>query len=147
VHAHSTFSGSVQGALTQRAGGTPDANAVVDAVVRTWQSMAAQLEPVIGVRGVNVLLERALHLTGKKFPWLAQAEPTGAATPTPTPTAIQLQARFARRDATEAAEAGCALLVTFTELLASLVGEPLTERLLATVWLDTPPPPAQEPPP
>ena len=131
---NSTFSGSIQDTLTQRAGGTPDASAVVEAVVRTWQFMAAQLEPVIGVRGVDVLLERALHLTGKNFPWLARTEPTGAT------TLIQLQARFARREATETAEAGCALLVTFTELLASLIGDPLTERLLATVWLDVPPP-------
>jgi hypothetical protein len=30
--------------------------------------------------------------------------------------------------------AGTALLVTFTELLVSLIGESLSERLLAPVW-------------
>jgi hypothetical protein len=33
-----------------------------------------------------------------------------------------------------AAEAVYALLLTFTELLATLIGESLTERLLAPVW-------------
>lgn len=133
---NSTVSASIQGTLTQRAGVTTDARAVVDAVTRTWQFMAAQLEPVIGTRGVGVLLDRALYLTGRDFPWLAQTGPLDAET---DPLA-RLQARFASRDATEAAEAGCALLVRFTELLASLIGEPLTERLLASVWLDAPPP-------
>ena len=134
---HSTVSESIQGTLTQRAGGAPDANAVVDAVSRTWQFMAAQLVPVIGERGVGVLLDRAVHLTGKNYPWLAHTAP-------PQDQAdrlVRLQARFASRDAKESAEAGCALLVTFTELLASVIGDSLTERLLASVWLDTPPHP------
>ena len=132
---HSSASDSIQGALTQHVGGAPDASAVVDAVTRTWQFMAARLEPVIGVRGVSVLLDRALHLTAKNFPWLAQAAPLEAGA---DPLA-RLQNRFASRDVAEAAEAGCALLVTYTELLASLIGDPLTERLLASVWLATPP--------
>nr|WP_315243110.1 hypothetical protein [uncultured Albidiferax sp.] len=131
---HSTVSESIQGTLTQRAGGAPDASAVVDAVSRTWQFMAAQLEPVIGARGVGVLLDRAVHLTGKNYPWLAHTGP-------PQDQAdrlSRLQACFASRGAQEAAAAGCALLVTFTELLASLIGDSLTERLLASVWLDPP---------
>ena len=130
---HSTVSESIQGTLTQQAGEAPDANAVMDAVARTWQFMAAQLEPVIGARGTGALLDRALHLTAKSFPWLAQIGPpkcTGD-------TLARLQARFASRDAQEAAQAGCALLVTFTEQLASMIGEPLTESLLASVWVDS----------
>lgn len=133
----STVSQSIQGTLTQRAGGAPDAPAVVDAVSRTWQFMAAQLEPVIGERGVGVLLDRAVHLTGKRYPWLAYT----AAPQDHADRLVRLQTQFARRDAKEAAEAGCALLVTFTELLAGLIGESLTERLLASVWLDNPPHP------
>jgi hypothetical protein len=40
------------------------------------------------------------------------------------------------------AAGGFALLATFTELLATLIGESLTERLLDPVW--TPPKPAAE---
>ena len=134
------MSQSIQGTLNQRADSVTDVNAVVDALARTWQFMAAQLEPVIGVRGVGVLLERALHLTGKDYPWLAQAGPLE----TGNDRLTQWQARFAQCDAIEAAEASCALLVTFTELLATLIGGPLTERLLASVWLDTPSPSEQD---
>lgn len=126
--AHSTVSDSIQGTLAQHAGQAPDANAVVDAVTRTWRFMADQLEPVIGVRGTGVLLDRALHLTAQSFPWLAQSGP-------PDDASDPLQARFVRRDAHEAAQAGCTLLVTFTEQLSSLIGEALTERLLASVWV------------
>lgn len=131
---------SIHGTLVQRAGGAPDAIAMVAAVSRTWQFMAAQLEPVIGVRGVDVLLDRALHLTSKKFPWLVHTTLSEVGVDPVT----RLQSRFVNRDATEAAEAGGALLVTFTELLSSLIGEPLTERLLATVWLAASPPPEQD---
>lgn len=141
VH-HATVSQSIHGTLTQHAGNAPDASAVLGAVSRTWQFMAAQLEPVIGVRGVNVLLDRALYMTGKNFPWLAQVGPLEAGADPLT----RLRARFASHDATDVADAGCALLITFTELLASLIGEPLTERLLASVWLDTPAPSEQEHP-
>ncbi|WP_367847127.1 hypothetical protein [Rhodoferax sp. WC2427] len=139
---HSTVSASVHGTLTQRAGGSPDVSAMVEAVSRTWQFMAAQLEPVIGERGVGVLLDRALHLTGKNFPWLVDPGPPQDHADRLT----RLQARFASRDLQESAAAGCALLVTFTELLASLIGDSLTERLLASVWLDAPPPSDQDHP-
>ena len=132
---HSITGELIPGTLAQRAGDAADATAVLAAVARTWQRMAAQLEPVIGVRGVAVLLNRALHLTGKNFHWLAQSMPLEAgADPVP-----HLQSWFANGNAKDVAEAGCALLVTYTELLAGLIGEALTERLLASVWLESPP--------
>lgn len=133
--AHSTAHGSIQGTLAQRAGDAPDVGAVLDAVVSTWQTMAAQLEPVIGARGVSVLLNRALYLTVKSYPWMKPTNAQEAAEPMDN-----LKLRFADRTALEASEAGCALLVTFTELLASLIGESLTERLLACVWQAPSPP-------
>ncbi len=45
-----------------------------------------------------------------------------------------LQARLAGCETALAIEASAALLVTFTELLDSLIGESLTERLLAPIW-------------
>ncbi|MBC7681738.1 MAG: hypothetical protein H7172_05345 [Ferruginibacter sp.] len=136
----STMGESIRGTLTQRAGRAPDTTSALGAITATWQYMAARLEPVIGTRGVGVLLDRALHLTGKKYLWLVQAAPTE---PVADPLA-RLQSRFTNRDSADVAEAGSALLVTFTELLASLIGEPLTERLLASVWLAAPPPSEQD---
>jgi len=41
---------------------------------------------------------------------------------------------LAAQQTAAAAEAAGALLLTFAELLATLIGESLTERLLAPVW-------------
>jgi hypothetical protein len=43
-----------------------------------------------------------------------------------------------------AAEASAALLATFTELLATLIGAPLTDRLLDPVWTASAPPVGRE---
>ncbi len=119
--------------LARRRGPTGHAQAVADATVETFREVAARLSPVVGDRGVDVLLRRALHLTSTAFPWLdlAQEEGDGAAPLT------ALHAHLATRDARSAADAGQALLVTFTELLATLIGTPLTRRLLAPVWAAT----------
>jgi hypothetical protein len=48
-----------------------------------------------------------------------------------------LHARFAAQGDAAAALGGNALLQTFHQLLVSLVGLPLTERLLRCAWADT----------
>jgi hypothetical protein len=96
--------------------------------------MAAQLAPVIGARGVDALFIRSLHLTSATFPWLASAQ---SDRPGVAPLA-GLKALLETRDSTAATEASHTLLVTFTELLASLIGAPLTERLLDPIWVPTP---------
>ncbi|MEJ1962285.1 MAG: hypothetical protein WDO56_12345 [Gammaproteobacteria bacterium] len=92
--------------------------------------MIARLAPVIGARGVDVLFRRALHLTSTAFPWLqlARDHEGGIA------VLESVTMRLAGQEASSAAEASHALLVTFTELLATLIGETLTERLLGPVW-------------
>lgn len=124
--------------LAQRAGGAADAKAVAGAAISTWQAASVRLAPVIGGQGVDVLFRRSLHLTGKNFPWLAVAGHEGSN----TALLASLQARLAGCGAGLAIEASAALLVTFTGLLESLIGESLTERLLAPVW--APPLPVSE---
>ncbi|MCY7305241.1 MAG: hypothetical protein LH632_03650 [Rhodoferax sp.] len=117
--------------------GASDRAEPVDArvAITQWRQMAERLEPVIGARGVDALFGRALHLTTKKFPWLA----TNAALGNSADALAQLAARFDGQEASVAADAGAALLLTFTELLANMIGEPLTGRLLGALWnQDTP---------
>ncbi len=131
---------AIRKTLAQPAGGVPDASAIAEAALGAWQQVAGRLDPVIGTRGVAVLFGRALHLTRKRFAWLVVAwDPadSGAAL-------THLKACFAARETEDAAQAGCALLATFTELLASLIGESLTERLLGPVWVPANPPTDQE---
>ena len=124
--------------LAQSAGEAPDASAIAEATLSTWRQVMDQLAPVIGARGVDALFSRSLHVTSKAFPWLAMAgnDGNGAA------RLASLKARLAGQETAAAAEASHTLLVNFTELLATLIGASLTERLLAPVWL--PPPPESE---
>jgi hypothetical protein len=121
---------TIRTTLEQRAGNLPGSNATSEATATTWRLVEAQLVPVIGARGLDVLFRRALHQTTTAFPWLAVAVDRGGSTG-PLPSLMACLA--AQRTAT-ASDAAYALLFTFAELLATLIGEALTERLLAPVW-------------
>jgi len=126
--------------LARRAGKTPDAKAIAAAAADIWPQVMAQLAPVIGVRGVNVLLRRALHLTSAAFPWLQiTGDQEGGAALLQT-----LTTRLAGQGVSSATEASRELLETFTELLTTLIGEALTERLLGPVWAHPSTVPQQE---
>jgi hypothetical protein len=87
---------------------------------------------------VEVLFSRSLHLTSLSIPWLSVDGDYGD-----TATLLAtLKTRLAERDTDAAEEASHALLLSFTELLTTLIGKPLTERLLAPVW--EPPSPESE---
>jgi hypothetical protein len=120
--------------LAQHARGLPDANATAEATAATWRLVVVQLAPVIGARGLDVLFNRALHQTSVAFPWLAVAvDRGGSASPLPS-----LMACLAGQATATATEASYTLLLTFVESLATLIGESLTTRLLASVWASPP---------
>ena len=115
--------------LAHQVGQPPEARAVAEASLAIWRRIAAQLTPVIGARGVDALFGRALHLASREFPWLAQPL---ADEPSADPMASGC-GRLQVRDGTAALEAAVALLGTFTDLLATLIGTTLCERLLGPV--------------
>lgn len=121
---------AIRKALMGRSGNAPDASVVAKATLHVWHQMAVGLTPVIGTRGVNVLFSRSLHLTSKAFPSLVIAgdHADNAA------MLDSLKARLAGSETKEAIEASCALIVTFTELLSTMIGQSLTEKLLRPVW-------------
>lgn len=121
---------AIRKSLMPRAGGTPDASAVAEAALGTWRQVLARIVPIIGTGGVNILFNRALHLTCTSFPWLTIAgdhRDSGA-------LLENLKARLSSREADAAVEASYTLLVTFIELLTTMIGESLVERLLRPVW-------------
>jgi hypothetical protein len=132
---------AIRGTLARSAGDSPDASAIAEATLNTWHQVATQLAPVVGVHGVDAIFSRSLHVTSKDFPWLAMAGNDGNDGNSAALLA-SLKARLAGQETAAAAEASHALLVNFTELLATLIGESLTDRLLAPVWM--PPLPAAE---
>jgi hypothetical protein len=99
-----------------------------------WRLVVAELTPVIGARTLDVLYSRALHQTSSVFPWLSVAvDRGGSASPLPS-----LMACLARQHSAAATEASFMLLSTFSDLLTLLIGESLTVRLLAPVWVGPP---------
>jgi hypothetical protein len=131
---------TIRATLAQRGGDAPDASAVAEATASTWRQVAALLTPVIGARGVEVIFRRALSLTSKDFSWLALGEPQGDS----AALLVSLQALLAGQEPDVAVEAACALLMTFFELLITLIGESLTEHLVSPVWVSPSSPSDQE---
>ncbi len=103
---------------------------IADAAVSTLQCIDAALSPIISQRGVAALYRRSLHLVRGEFPWLLDAhdgaqQPDGFAA---------LHSALSQQTNSIAVAGTRALLDTFHELLASLIGAPLTQRLLRSVW-------------
>jgi hypothetical protein len=99
-------------------------------LLQPWRSLAVHLSPLIGESGFAALFGRAARVLAPRFAWLAPAVPG---------TSIDalfagLAQRLTGADAALAAEANAALLDSFTKLLAGLIGQALTIRLLDAAW-------------
>lgn len=96
-----------------------------------WRDIEGRLTPIIGPRGIAALYGRSLYLTSRQFPWIGR--PADGISETLELDA--LRRALAAQSRMNAADAGTALLDTFHTLLVSMVGSPLTERLLHDVLL------------
>lgn len=125
---------AIRRTLRRRAGDSPDALAIAKAASETWLLMSAQLTPVIGGNGVDAILKRSVHLTSVVFPWLSipDAQLDNNSLP------VRISVLLAGHEPIAAAQASSSLLITFTELLATLIGNSLTRRLLDPVWSTAP---------
>ena len=121
---------AIRNSLAGRGGVELNSTTVAAATDRIWRELTAQLSPVIGSRGLEVLFSRAVNQTTSVFPWLPGASHDAGATVLPA----TLTALLANQDAATAREASTAVLMHFADLLAALIGEPLARRLLAPVW-------------
>lgn len=128
------FEGNVRPALaeppSERVPPGASASQVAAAMGPIAFDLDAALTPIIGPRGVMALWQRSLHLASAAYPWLADGQPGGFTALDPS----LLAAAIGRRDDDDAAAGVTALLLAFNELLVSLIGPSLTERLLRTVW-------------
>ena len=110
------------------------AGQVADAVAAIWREIDQALHPIIGHRGVAALYQRSLSLSAAAYPWLAMEQRGIPAAVDPA----ALHAALVQQTGAEAAAGGNALFHSFHQLLASLVGASLTERLLRSVWDHSP---------
>jgi hypothetical protein len=116
----------IRAAILQR----PDATAKVTAAL--WMPLATEIISIIGKGGFDSLYSRCIHLVAVKFPWLEashSSQPAGS-------RFDELQGILEAQGPAEASEASIALLITFMDVLASLIGEPLTSTILDSAWGD-----------
>lgn len=116
--------------LAQRAGPNPDIAKTAYAITSTLQDMDTALTPIIGHQGVAALYRRSLHLCISSQPRLASIY--GDVQPSLDPAA--LQAALVEQSEADVLIFGEALLTTVYELLTTLIGPPLTARLLRGVY-------------
>jgi hypothetical protein len=97
-----------------------------DALLQPWRRLARHLSPLIGESGFCALYGRAARLVLPDHAWLAGTPPAR----TIEGAIDALAQRFGTVTAQQAQAANLALLDHFTKLLADLIGEALTIRLL-----------------
>jgi hypothetical protein len=125
----------IQAAFAQLANEGADAARIADLSVATWREVDAALSPIIGQRGVAALYKRSLYLTRAEHPCLATPyEGDGL-----LGEFAGLQTALSRQSSSSAAAANGALLQTFHDLLARLIGAALTDQLLGAILKNSPP--------
>ena len=127
--------------VAKRAGTSANGPMLAAAAQRTYREFAGATAPLIGQKGVEALMRRAMHLARREFPWLSSdnAEPPAQDEDTFAHVARCLE----RADACSAADAAGAVFGLAAGLLATLIGEGLTASLLYKAWPDAFPMPAK----
>ena len=101
-----------------------------DAVVDLWTQLADQLILIIGAGGFDSLFARSVFLSQSTYPWLAVRCECSSIDHRfgDLKKSLQAQSLALARDS------NCLLLTTFTDILASMIGERLTTRILDSAW-------------
>lgn len=102
----------------------------VDAAINLWEQITSQIISIIGEGGFTSLYARSLFLTQSTFPWLA----ADSAPPRTDHRFAPLKKSLEAQNPLQASEANNLLLITFTDILASLIGESLTTHILRSAW-------------
>jgi len=132
-------------ALAQRVPEDANSRQIADAIGAMWADIEGALQPVLGRRGVAALFKRTLHLTATRHPWLAALKAGDADSAVDL---VELTELFAQQSPAAVAEAGCTLFTLFRDLLTTLIGDRLSERLLQAAWsTSSRAAPAQDPTP
>lgn len=118
--------------LRNEAGLDADAAAVATAARRSFDELARVLTPLIGQVGLDALAARAVHLARREYPWLEETrDGERAAGPL-----VHVSTSLEHQEPVLATEAAAAVLATFAGLLITMIGEPLTARLMRQAWPD-----------
>jgi len=120
----------IESHLAHLVSGGAETALVADAAVATWWRVHQALSPIIGHGGVDALVKRSLYLVRVEQPRLFALHDELTA----QNEYAALHAALARESPAGAALSHDALLQAFCDLLGSLIGASLTERLLEFLW-------------
>jgi hypothetical protein len=102
----------------------------VDAAIVLWQKMATEIISIVGVGGFNSLYTRSVFFAQVSFPFLS-----GCTLPAESVTNLaDLKKCLACQNSEQACAANTLLLITFTDILASIIGDQLTNNILQSAW-------------
>ncbi|MFM9428673.1 hypothetical protein RCH10_005136 [Variovorax sp. GrIS 2.14] len=119
----------IEQAIALRAGDVADSGLIADAVVTTLRLLHAELSVLVGAQAAAALCSHAMHRTQSEVEWAA---PRAAALS--ESMLLALRADLQARTPEQALFAGKTLLFALTDHLKSLIGEPLTTRMLRSAW-------------
>lgn len=105
---------------------------VVDAAMNLWEKLATEIISIVGEGGLHSLYGRSVFLAQPTFPWLA----ANALSPQTDQCFAQLKLCLERQTPEQVGAANRLLLITFTDILAALIGEQLTASILRAAWGD-----------
>ena len=103
---------------------------VVPTTIGLWEHFAVELNSIIGEGGFNPLYARSVRLASKQYAWLMPC----AAKPAAGERFAELGACLQDQDSADAHQASLDLFAIFLDVLASLIGEELTNHLLHSAW-------------
>lgn len=112
---------------------------IADAAVLVWEQMAAQIILLVGECGFQSLYTRSIYLTQPAYPWLEDnvTPCLDSDIAPPSPQAQHhfsgLKRSFEGKSPAQAGAANSLLLLNFTDVLTSLIGEALTISILRSV--------------
>ena len=109
---------------------TPPTGNVADAAVVLWSQMAAKIISIVGEGGFHSLFARSIFLAQSSYPWLA----TGGLSVQKEQRFTDLKKCLEAQTPAQANAANNLLLITFTDILTSLIGEELTTSILRSAW-------------
>lgn len=103
---------------------------VADVAISLWEPIATQIISIVGAGGFSALYVRSAFLARSTFPWL----PANSLSPQMDALFADLKTILEGQTPEQASAANCLLLITLTDILASLIGEELTVRILRSAW-------------
>lgn len=97
-----------------------------------WESLAIEIISIVGEEGFQSLYTRSVFLAQPAFPWLASL----SLSPHTNQRFAQLKLCLQQLTPEQVSAANRLLFITFTDILAALIGEQLTASILHAAWVD-----------